>query len=314
MVACTICSKTVYQLEQVTIDEKPMHKTCLRCVHCQKILSAGTYAAVSGKYYCKPHFKQLFALKGNYSEGFGDVKPQAEFNAANGLNSVMSNSNSAVQDSVAQLKASGSKSSMSNLATADATCMMCQKLIYPVDMCKLDDRKCLHLGCFKCSTCNTQLTISSYHSAEGQLYCKTHQKASISRAGSSNNLGRVGSNSNLGSTGRLQSQTSVASRFNHHVESSNSSNSEQPKKSVSPSRKPATGEPNKYGATAGGARSCVVCTKTVYPVEEVSVDGILMHKNCLRCQHCNKGLSAGNYAAMGGKYFVIIISTTIFYR
>ena len=28
--------------------------------------------ALSGKYYCKPHFKQLFQLKGNYSEGFGE--------------------------------------------------------------------------------------------------------------------------------------------------------------------------------------------------------------------------------------------------
>lgn len=26
---------------------------------------------MGGVYYCKPHFKQLFALKGNYDEGFG---------------------------------------------------------------------------------------------------------------------------------------------------------------------------------------------------------------------------------------------------
>jgi hypothetical protein len=25
-----------------------------------------------GKYFCKPHFKQLFRLKGNYDEGFGE--------------------------------------------------------------------------------------------------------------------------------------------------------------------------------------------------------------------------------------------------
>jgi len=31
----------------------------------------GNYAALKGVYYCKPHFKQLFALKGNYDEGFG---------------------------------------------------------------------------------------------------------------------------------------------------------------------------------------------------------------------------------------------------
>ena len=32
----------------------------------------GNYAALKGKFYCKPHFKQLFAEKGNYDEGFGD--------------------------------------------------------------------------------------------------------------------------------------------------------------------------------------------------------------------------------------------------
>ena len=31
----------------------------------------GNYAALQGKLYCKPHFKQLFKTKGNYDEGFG---------------------------------------------------------------------------------------------------------------------------------------------------------------------------------------------------------------------------------------------------
>ena len=28
--------------------------------------------------FCKPHFKQLFKSKGNYSEGFGQLKPQQQ--------------------------------------------------------------------------------------------------------------------------------------------------------------------------------------------------------------------------------------------
>ncbi|KAJ3601108.1 hypothetical protein NHX12_032081 [Muraenolepis orangiensis] len=31
----------------------------------------GTYAALQGEFYCKPHFQQLFKSKGNYDEGFG---------------------------------------------------------------------------------------------------------------------------------------------------------------------------------------------------------------------------------------------------
>jgi len=69
---CSVCEKTVYITEQVKADEKIFHKTCLRCTECNKVLSLGTYAAVAGKMYCKPHFKQLFKLKGNYSDGFGE--------------------------------------------------------------------------------------------------------------------------------------------------------------------------------------------------------------------------------------------------
>lgn len=35
------------------------------------MLRLGNFAALAGKMYCKPHFKQLFKLKGNYDEGFG---------------------------------------------------------------------------------------------------------------------------------------------------------------------------------------------------------------------------------------------------
>jgi hypothetical protein len=34
-------------------------------------LRLGTFAALEGIYYCKPHMKQLFKEKGNYDEGFG---------------------------------------------------------------------------------------------------------------------------------------------------------------------------------------------------------------------------------------------------
>lgn len=68
---CIVCGKTVYPMEKISADNKIFHKTCFKCKECGKILSLGTYASLSGTYYCKPHFKQLFALKGNYDEGFG---------------------------------------------------------------------------------------------------------------------------------------------------------------------------------------------------------------------------------------------------
>uniref|UniRef100_A0A8C9N3E7 LIM domain-containing protein 2 n=1 Tax=Serinus canaria TaxID=9135 RepID=A0A8C9N3E7_SERCA len=38
------------------------------------ILGLGSYAALHGEFYCKPHFQQLFKSKGNYDEGFGGTK------------------------------------------------------------------------------------------------------------------------------------------------------------------------------------------------------------------------------------------------
>jgi len=58
-------------MEEMNADGKIFHKTCMKCAHCNNTLKLGNYAALQGRYYCKPHFKQLFALKGNYDEGFG---------------------------------------------------------------------------------------------------------------------------------------------------------------------------------------------------------------------------------------------------
>jgi len=73
---CDVCGKRVYVAEKLEADGRVFHKSCFRCTHCNNPLKLGTYASLQGKYYCKPHFKQLFALKGNYAEGFGEKKPQ----------------------------------------------------------------------------------------------------------------------------------------------------------------------------------------------------------------------------------------------
>ena len=68
---CIVCTKAVYALEKLEADGNTYHKKCFRCAHCNNAVSLGGYAALQGKIYCKPHFKQLFKSKGNYNEGFG---------------------------------------------------------------------------------------------------------------------------------------------------------------------------------------------------------------------------------------------------
>ena len=73
---CAICNKAVYFSERSAADDKVFHKACFRCEECKTILSLGKYASMEGRTFCKPCFKKLFFSKGNYSEGFGQLKPQ----------------------------------------------------------------------------------------------------------------------------------------------------------------------------------------------------------------------------------------------
>ena len=70
-------------MEKLEADGQVYHKKCFCCEVCKKAVSLGGYAALEGKVYCKPHFKQLFALKGNYNEGFGSVPHKFKWEHAN---------------------------------------------------------------------------------------------------------------------------------------------------------------------------------------------------------------------------------------
>uniref|UniRef100_A0A8C5K2C4 LIM domain containing 2 n=1 Tax=Jaculus jaculus TaxID=51337 RepID=A0A8C5K2C4_JACJA len=89
-------------MERLVADKFIFHNSCFCCKHCHTKLrcapalpvhpplhclpaltstdpavlppcsrSLGSYAALHGEFYCKPHFQQLFKSKGNYDEGFG---------------------------------------------------------------------------------------------------------------------------------------------------------------------------------------------------------------------------------------------------
>ncbi|KAE9592229.1 putative transcription factor interactor and regulator LIM family [Lupinus albus] len=64
---CSVCSKTVYPLEKMTLEGECYHKTCFRCAHAGCPLTHSSYAALDGVLYCRHHFAQLFMEKGNYN-------------------------------------------------------------------------------------------------------------------------------------------------------------------------------------------------------------------------------------------------------
>lgn len=48
---------------------------------------------------------------------------------------------------------------------------------------------------------------------------------------------------------------------------------------------------------------CKACQGTVYPMDQISVDGVPFHKLCLKCSVCQRILSLGQYASLNGQYF-----------
>ncbi|KAL4225473.1 LIM domain-containing protein 2 [Mactra antiquata] len=68
---CSACQKTVYAMEKLEMNGHIYHKNCFKCSHCSARLTPKTFSMNEGVIYCVNHFKQLFARKGNYDEGFG---------------------------------------------------------------------------------------------------------------------------------------------------------------------------------------------------------------------------------------------------
>jgi hypothetical protein len=67
-------------MDCIKINNKEIHKSCFRCSECKNQLTVGKFASLDGKFYCKPHFKQLFSLKGNYTDGFKKHEDEVENN------------------------------------------------------------------------------------------------------------------------------------------------------------------------------------------------------------------------------------------
>lgn len=66
---CVKCDKVAYVMERISVEGEVFHPTCFRCTRCEGKLSASDFAKSDGKYYCKPHFAELFMVKGRYEFG-----------------------------------------------------------------------------------------------------------------------------------------------------------------------------------------------------------------------------------------------------
>ncbi|ESW07020.1 hypothetical protein PHAVU_010G095700 [Phaseolus vulgaris] len=149
---------------------------------------------------------------------------------------------------------------MSFTGTLDK-CKACDKTVYVVDLLTLEGIP-YHKNCFKCSHCKGYLTMCTYSSMDGVLYCKPHFEQLFKESGN------------------------FSKNFAKSTEKQNDIQNRTPSKLSS--------------MFSGTLDKCAVCSKTVYPLEKVSLEGECYHKTCFRCAHAGCPLTHSNYAALDG--------------
>ncbi|KAL1207958.1 LIM domain-containing protein WLIM2b [Cardamine amara subsp. amara] len=143
-------------------------------------------------------------------------------------------------------------------------CKACEKTVYAVELLSADGVG-YHKSCFKCTHCKSRLQLSSYSSMEGVLYCKPHFEQLFKESGS----------------------------FNKNFQS--------PAKPAEKSSPELTRTPSRVaGRFSGTQEKCATCSKTVYPIEKVTVESQTYHKSCFKCSHGGCPISPSNYAALEG--------------
>ena len=52
---CVVCGRTVYQMEKCNFDRSVLHRQCVKCSVCKRLLTVGNFVINESKVYCKPH-------------------------------------------------------------------------------------------------------------------------------------------------------------------------------------------------------------------------------------------------------------------
>lgn len=149
-------------------------------------------------------------------------------------------------------------------------CKACEKTVYLVEQLTADG-VVYHKSCFRCNHCKGTLKLSNYASLEGVLYCKPHFEQLLKLTGS------------------------FDKSFEHKVPEGLRKQS---------SEKSENKAPTKASLMFSGTQDkCIACSKTVYPIEKTTVEGLPYHKNCFKCVHGGCTLSPSNYAALEGRLY-----------
>ncbi|XP_070696298.1 LIM domain and actin-binding protein 1a [Pempheris klunzingeri] len=102
-----------------------------------------------------------------------DMSPESEPNSRKGFTSESNGSAPGTPASSNQRDSSQPKTSRSFRLPVRETCVSCQKTVYPLER-LVANQHVYHSSCFRCSHCNTKLSLANYASLHNNVYCKPH--------------------------------------------------------------------------------------------------------------------------------------------
>jgi len=178
-----------------------------------------------------------------------------------------------------------------------------------------------HKECFKCSVCKGQLTLSTLASINAVLYCKTHYLAEFSRRGKYDDIQKnpkagdasaaapaatpATPDASAGAPLVVPAEdlpTPAVSTSTPHFSSTKSASS--PTSSVPAPYVPTFSSGPSTSSFGGGGKKCQQCQKTVYTADpQYGHDGLVWHRECMKCVNCNSQLSLTQLAQLEGKLF-----------
>ena len=286
-----MCNKAAYMLDSIKVEDIVFHKACFRCAECKGVLSLGKFAALGGQYYCKPHFKQLFKLKGNYDEGFGRQQHKTQWGKEDGDHA----------DAKPEVIVTAAIKSFVPTSTAPAKK---EEVVVKKEEPKKEEPVAKPVGIAGKVWPPPQHEIKHEHTdikaeieEQKVVDAVVHTEPKAEKPAE-----KVAEKPEKAEKPAVTAAKPAVTAAKPTVAAVKPEVASKPvAAAVAAAETKAPVAARKYGAAA--SPSCEVCNKAVYPMDELRADGKVFHKTCLRCHECNRTLSLGSYAAIRGTYF-----------
>ncbi|XP_023248772.1 LIM domain and actin-binding protein 1-like isoform X2 [Seriola lalandi dorsalis] len=102
-----------------------------------------------------------------------DLSPESEPNSRKAFTAESAGSGPGTPASSNQKDSSQSKTPRNFRLPVRETCVSCLKTVYPLER-LVANQHVYHSSCFRCSHCNTKLSLANYASLHNNVYCKPH--------------------------------------------------------------------------------------------------------------------------------------------